>query len=63
MCCRSATTKSSVFLAGNDFTGKDLFDRAKASLQLRGGVLSVDDTVIDKPYSDPAAAELVDFFL
>ena len=50
------------FLAGSDFSGKDLFERAKAALHLIGGVLSVDDTVIDKPYSDPAAAELVGFF-
>jgi len=50
------------FLAGSDFRGKDLFDRAKGALLLSGGVLSVDDTVIDKPYSNPAAAELVGFF-
>ncbi len=50
------------FLAGGDFTGQDLFDRAKEALVLEGGVLSVDDTVIDKPYSDPDAAELIGFF-
>lgn len=50
------------FLAGSDFSGKDLFDRAGEVLQLQGGVLSVDDTVIDKPYSDPDATELVGFF-
>lgn len=50
------------FLAGSDFKGKDLFARVKAALNLSGGVLSVDDTVIDKPYSNPDAAELVDFF-
>lgn len=50
------------FLADSDFSGKDLFNRAKGALQLTGGVLSVDDTVIDKPYSDPAASELVGFF-
>lgn len=50
------------FLAGHDFSGKDLFAKAKASLQLCGGVLSVDDTVIDKPYSDPDVTELVGFF-
>ncbi|HEY9846797.1 MAG TPA: hypothetical protein V6D03_11445 [Candidatus Caenarcaniphilales bacterium] len=50
------------FLTGNNFTGKDLFERAKAALNLSGGVLSVDDTVIDKPYSNPAATELIGFF-
>jgi len=50
------------FLAGSGFNGKDLFDKAKGALKLTGGVLSVDDTVIDKPYSNPDAAELVDFF-
>jgi Transposase DDE domain len=48
------------FLVNSDFSGKDLFERAKAALNLTGGVLSVDDTVIDKPYSNPA--ELVGFF-
>jgi hypothetical protein len=50
------------FLAGGDFNGKDLFDRSKGALQLSGGVLSVDDTVIDKPYSNPDATELIGFF-
>jgi hypothetical protein len=50
------------FLAGSHFSGKDLFDKSKAALNLSGGVLSVDDTVIDKPYSNPDAAELVGFF-
>jgi hypothetical protein len=50
------------FLANSNFRGKDLFDRAKGALVLAGGVLSVDDTVIDKPYSNPATAELVGFF-
>src|SRR3954451_7606522 len=50
------------FLAGSDFTGKDLFDKSKGALKLTGGVLSVDDTVIDKPYSTPEATELIGFF-
>ena len=50
------------FLAGSNFSGNDLFERARAALQLQGGVLSVDDTVIDKPYSDPDATELVGYF-
>lgn len=50
------------FLSGGDFSGQDLFERVKEALELEGGVLSVDDTVIDKPYSDPDASELVGFF-
>jgi hypothetical protein len=50
------------FLVNSNFSGKDLFERIKAALSLWGGVLSVDDTVIDKPYSNPAATELVGFF-
>ena len=50
------------FLANQDFTGKDLFDRVKEVIELQGGVLSIDDTVIDKPYSNPDATELVDYF-
>jgi len=39
------------FLLRERFTPKDLFDQAKAQLELEGGVLSVDDSVLDKPYS------------
>lgn len=47
------------FLSGSDFTGKDLFDKASPFIELAGGILSVDDTVIDKPFSKPEKAELV----
>jgi len=50
------------FLAGSDFTGKDLFDKSADALKRTGGVLSVDDTVIDKPYSKVEATELIGFF-
>jgi hypothetical protein len=50
------------FLSGNDFTGRDLFDKVHLAIELIGGVLSVDDTVVDKPYSDPESTELVDYF-
>lgn len=39
------------FLYRENFTGKDLFDEAAKTLNLKGGILSVDDTVLDKPYS------------
>jgi len=32
---------------------KDLFDEVKLHINLIGGTLSGDDTVIAKPYSDP----------
>lgn len=50
------------FLAGADFSSRDLFERVKEAIDLSGGILSVDDTVIDKPYSNPEGAELIDFF-
>lgn len=39
------------FILRERFTPKDLFDQAKSQLELEGGVLSVDDSVLDKPYS------------
>lgn len=50
------------FLNGNDFTGKELFEKIHSAIELTGGVLSVDDTVVDKPYSDPQSTELVAYF-
>jgi DDE superfamily endonuclease len=47
------------FLAGGKFTGKDLFDKALPLLEPTGGTVSVDDTVIDKPFSDTEKTELV----
>jgi hypothetical protein len=41
------------------YTGKDLFDKAAPELVLQGGQLGLDDTVVDKPYSDPASNPLV----
>jgi hypothetical protein len=39
------------FLERENYEPKDLFDEAKTGLELTGGILSVDDTVLDKPYS------------
>ena len=50
------------FLNGNSFSGKDLFNKAAPAIEPAGGVLSADDTVIDKPFSDPALTELVAYF-
>ena len=38
------------FLRRERFTPKDLFDSEKDKIELSGGILSVDDTVLDKPY-------------
>ena len=49
-------------LTNHQFHGKDLFDQASRHLKLCGGVLSVDDSVLDKPYSSLEANELVGRF-
>lgn len=50
------------FLLSNHFTGKDLFEAVRGGLRLGGGVLSADDSVLDKPFTDPATTELVSYF-
>ena len=41
---------------------KDLFVKIKPHINLANGTLSGDDTVIDKPYSDPQLTELIGYF-
>lgn len=48
------------FLNRENLTPEDLFLESSSQLDLKGGVLSVDDTVLDKPYS--YQMELVDYF-
>ena len=43
------------FILREDYTPKDLFEQAKLQLNLKGGVLSVDDSVLDKPHSHQMA--------
>ena len=50
------------FLERENYTAFDLFQVVKSKIVLNCGILSVDDTVIDKPYSDPDKAELIDYF-
>lgn len=50
------------FLQSSDFTGKELFGAVKPGLCLEGGTLSVDDSVLDKPFTDLGSTELVGFF-
>ncbi|MEH1872160.1 IS701 family transposase [Nostoc sp.] len=47
------------FLLGERYEPKDLFDEVKLHINLVGGTLSADDTVIDKPHSDPKLTELI----
>jgi hypothetical protein len=51
------------FLLRERYEPKDLFDEVKPHMNLIGGTLSGDDTVIDKPYSDPLLTELIGYFL
>jgi len=41
------------FLLRENYTPRDLFDQVKDQLILGGGIASGDDSVLDKPYSDP----------
>lgn len=50
------------FLERERFEPKDLFDAEKDKIELMGGTLSVDDSVLDKPYSDPSKAAFIDLF-
>lgn len=50
------------FPLSNNFTGKALFEAVKPGLCLAGGTLWVDDSVLDKPFTDLESTELVGFF-
>jgi len=50
------------FLSRERFTGRDLFIENTRELNCIGGAVSVDDSVLDKPYSNPAYAELIGYF-
>jgi len=50
------------FLLRERYEPKDLFDEVRLIINLIGGTLSGDDSIIDKPYSDPKLAELIDYF-
>ncbi|MBD2248066.1 transposase [Nostoc sp. FACHB-888] len=49
------------FLLRERYEPKDLFDEVKLHINLGGGTLSADDTVIDKPHSDPKLTELITY--
>ena len=50
------------FLLREKYQPKDLFDEIKPYINLVGGTLSVDDTLVDKPYSNPDKTELIGYF-
>jgi hypothetical protein len=50
------------FLLRERYEPKDLFDTVKEIINIVGGILSVDDTVLEKLYSDPKNAELIGYF-
>ena len=50
------------FLLRERYEARDLFETLKPYFNLVGGVLSVDDTVIEKTYSDVNQAELIDYY-
>jgi hypothetical protein len=50
------------FLNREEFSPRDLFEELRPLIELEGGILSVDDTVLDKPYSQEGKTELVGYF-
>ena len=50
------------FLNREEFTPKDLFEEARGLMDLEGGTLSVDDTVLEKPSSQEGKVDLVGYF-
>jgi hypothetical protein len=68
-CSRLAETLGDVsddsvnrFLLRDRYEPKDLFNIIEKVINVVGGILSVDDTLIDKIYSDPKNAELIGYF-
>jgi hypothetical protein len=50
------------FLLREQYTPRDLFDEVKDLLILTGGIASADDSVLDKPYTDPNKTDLIGYF-
>ena len=50
------------FLLRERYEPKDLFNEVSPRINLIGGTKSYDDTVIDKPHSDPRITELIGFY-
>ena len=50
------------FLLREHYTPEELFNEVKGELNLEGGTASVDDSVVDKPYSNPSKTALLGYF-
>jgi hypothetical protein len=50
------------FLLRENYSPRDLFDEVKAHLKGERGIGSVDDTVVDKPYSEMGKTDLLGYF-
>ena len=68
-CCRLAEILEGVshdsinrFLLRERYEAIDLFEMVRGKINLEGGIVSVDDTVIEKLYSNPEYAELIGYF-
>lgn len=50
------------FLLSGNHSGSELFRVVKDHIDLQRGTLSVDDSTLDKPYSQTASTELIGYF-
>jgi hypothetical protein len=50
------------FLERERYTPRDLYNQIDHEIIPEGGVLSIDDSVLDKPYSDSSKAALIGYF-
>ena len=50
------------FLLREAWEPRDLFEIIEKLVTLKGGILSVDDTVLENPYSQPRYTELISYF-
>nr|ADN17999.1 transposase IS4 family protein [Gloeothece verrucosa PCC 7822] len=50
------------FLLRENYEPKDLFDEVKKFINLTGGTLSADDTIIEKLYSNPSSCKLIGYY-
>lgn len=50
------------FLLRERYKPKNLFEEIKSNINLIGGTKSYDDTVVDKPDSDPKITELIGYY-
>ena len=67
-CCRLAKIlgisrhSSNRFLLREEYQLWDLFREVQENLNLRGGVLSADDIVVEKRYSDVTKSKLISYY-